>query len=191
MTFPNSAPHPPPTGSCCFCERRPTSTSWFSPMSPSSSYYLMSSSSLYFMVCLSLTRSLARLKSPDFQDPQKTIKFAQGEKKNARNYLHGSFHAVTRSSHASKSTEADTWLMTLPYMFPSPLITFKSFLSIHFSRSLFLSNTFAALHYTDSRKVHASSLLVLLLYAMSCVILPAVFLFAFTSHENSIKTPAF
>lgn len=81
VTFPNSASHTPPAGHCCFCERRPTSTSCSSPMSQSGSYDLMSSSSLYFMVCRSLTRSSVHLKYPDFQDPQKTMTFTQKKKK--------------------------------------------------------------------------------------------------------------
>ena len=126
MTFPTSAPHPP-----LFRETRPTFTSWFSSMSQARLYGLLSSSSLYFMVCLSLTRSFVHLKSPDFQDPQNTMKFAQGKKKNASQHLHGNFHVVARGSHTPKSVDAATWLTTLPCVFPSPLINFKSFLFIH------------------------------------------------------------
>lgn len=103
MTFPTSAPHPP-----LFCETRPTFTSWFSSMSQARLYGLLSSSSLYFMVCLSLTRSFVHLKSPDFQDPQNNMKFAQGKKKNASQHLHGSFHVVARGSHTPKSVDAAT-----------------------------------------------------------------------------------
>lgn len=114
------------------------------------------SSSLYFTVRLSLTRSSVRLQSPDFLNPKKAMTFAQKKKKK----MHIKIPMEVSMQFAggpstSKSMDTDTWLITLPYMFASPPIHFESFLFIHFAHSFFLCNTYAVLHCADSRKVHA------------------------------------